>query len=147
MKRFSFRLAALLRHRHHLEEKERTRFSGIRNELLVEMERIRILRTREAEALAELTQQKSGDCDTRDIAWHYRYLDRVALELARSARRAAELESKLETQKQVMIEAMRGKKMIENLKIKKEKEFLTSLEHAEQKSVDEIVVTRYAHKQ
>jgi flagellar biosynthesis chaperone FliJ len=42
---------------------------------------------------------------------------------------------------------MRGKKMIENLKIKREKEFLTSLDRTEQKSVDEIVVTRYAHKQ
>ena len=46
-----------------------------------------------------------------------------------------------------MIEAMRDKKMIENLRSKREKEFLTALERTEQKSVDEIVVTRYAHKQ
>jgi flagellar export protein FliJ len=147
MKKFSFRLEALLRHRHHLEEKERTRFSGIRKELLAEMDHVRALRTKQGEVLAELTQKKSGDCDSQEIAWHYHFLDRLALELERSARRVAELDSRLEIQKQVMIEAMRGKKMIENLKIKREKEFLTSLDRTEQKSVDEIVVTRYAHKQ
>jgi len=147
MKKFSFRLETLLQHRRHLEEKERTRFSAIRNELLVEMDHTQTLRTKQAQALAELAQKKSGDCDVQEITWHYRFLDRLALELERSARRIAELEGKLEIQKQVMIEAMRNKKMIENLRSKREKEFLTALERAEQKSVDEIVVTRYAHKQ
>jgi flagellar FliJ protein len=147
MKKFSFRLETLLQHRHHLEEKERTKFSAIRNELLVEVDHIQALRTMQAQALAELAQTKSGDCDAQEITWHYRFLDRIALELERSARRIAELEGKLEIQKQVMIEAMRNKKMIENLRSKREKEFLTALERTEQKSVDEIVVTRYAHKQ
>jgi len=147
MKKFSFRLETLLQHRHHLEEKERTKFSAIRNELLAEVDHIQALRTTQAQALAELAQTKSGDCDAQEITWHYRFLDRIALELERSARRIAELEGKLEIQKQVMIEAMRDKKMIENLRSKREKEFLTALERAEQKSVDEIVVTRYAHKQ
>jgi flagellar FliJ protein len=147
MKKFSFRLETLLQHRQHLEEKERTKFSAIRNELLAEVNHIQALRTMQARALAELARKKSGDCDAQEIIWHYRYLDRIALELERSARRIAELEGKLEIQKQAMIEAMRNKKMIENLRSKREKEFLTALERAEQKSVDEIVVTRYAHKQ
>jgi flagellar protein FliJ len=147
MKKFSFRLESLLQHRNHLEEKERNKFTGIRNQLLVETENIQALRTKQAEALAELGRRKSGICDEQEIKWHYRFLDRIALELEQAARRIAELEGKLEIQKQIMIEAMRDKKMIENLRSKREKEFLTSIERTEQKSVDEIVVTRYAHKQ
>jgi len=146
MKRFSFRLETLLQHRHHLEEKERTKFSAIRNELMREMNHIQGLRAEKAQALAELVQKKSGDCDLWEITWHYRFLDRIALELERSARRITELEGRLETQKQVMIEAMRDKKMLENLRSKREKEYLTLLERTEQKSVDDIVVTRYASK-
>ena len=48
MKKFSFRLETLLQHRHHLEEKERTKFSGIRNELLAEVDHIQALRTKQA---------------------------------------------------------------------------------------------------
>ena len=146
MKRFSFRLETLLQHRHHLEEKERTKFSVIRNELMVEMNHSRALRTEQAHAMAELARRELGDCNLQEIAWHYRFLDRILLELERSARRITELEGRLETQKQVMIEAMRDKKMLENLRSKREKEFLTVLDRTEQKSVDDIVVTRYAHK-
>jgi len=147
MKKFSFRLETLLQHRHHLEEKERTKFSAIRNELMAEMKRVQALRTEQARTLAGLAQRKSGNCDLREIIWHYRFLDRIALELERAAKRIAEVEGRLEAQKQVMIEAMRDKKVLENLRSKRKKEYLTVLERTEQKAVDDVVVTRYAHKQ
>jgi flagellar biosynthesis chaperone FliJ len=45
-----------------------------------------------------------------------------------------------------MIESSRNKKTIENLRSKREKEFIAALETEERKSIDEIIVTRYALK-
>jgi flagellar FliJ protein len=147
MKKFVFRLETLLYHRRSIEERERIKFSRIRGELLAELDHLETLQAKHAETRSELALKKSGECDSREISWFYRFLDRLSLEMAVARERIAQLEQELEVQKQIMIEASRDKKMIENLRLKKEKEFLVSLERQEQKSVDEIVVTRFAFKQ
>ena len=147
MKKFVFRLETLLYHRRSIEERERIKFSRIRGELLAELDHLETLQAKHAETRSELALKKSGECDSREISWFYRFLDRLSLEMAVARERIAQLERELEVQKQIMIEASRDKKMIENLRLKKEKEFLVSLERQEQKSVDEIVVTRFAFKQ
>lgn len=147
MKKFVFRLETLLYHRRSIEERERIKFSRIRGELLAELDHLETLQAKHAETRSELALKKSGECDSREISWFYRFLDRLSLEMAVARERIAQLERELEVQKQIMIEASRDKKMIENLRLKKEKEFLVSLERQEQKSIDEIVVTRFAFKQ
>jgi flagellar FliJ protein len=147
MKKFVFRLETLLNHRRNIEERERIKFSRIRGELLAELNHLEMLEAKHAETRSELALEESGECDSREISWFYRFLDRLSLEMATSRERIAQLERELEVQKQIMIEASRDKKMIENLRLKKQKEFLVSLERQEQKSVDELVVTRFALKQ
>jgi flagellar FliJ protein len=147
MKKFVFRLETLLHHRRNIEERERIKFSRIRSELLAELKHLEMLEAKHAETRSELASEESGECDSREISWFYRFLDRLSLEMATSRGRIAQLERELEVQKQIMIEASRDKKMIENLRLKKHKEFFVSLERQEQKSVDELVVTRFALKQ
>jgi flagellar FliJ protein len=147
MKKFVFRLETLLQHRHNIEERERIKFSCIRGELMAALEHMKHLRAKQAQTLSELASKKSGKCDSQEIAWFYSFLDRLSWEMERCSERIGKLEQHLEAQKQIMIEASRNKKMVQNLRNKKEKEFLVSLERIEQKSIDEIVVTRYARKQ
>jgi len=146
MKKFLFRLETLLRHRNNIEERERSKFSRIRTELAAEVENLQRLRTQQAQVRADLTVLKSGSGDQGEINWHYRFQDRLCWNVEQSSKRIARLEGELETQKQVMIEASRDAKMIANLRGKKEKEFLAGLERIEQKTIDEIVVTRYSLK-
>jgi flagellar FliJ protein len=147
MKKFAFSLETLLQHRINIEERERNKFRLIRAELQEELNHQQSLSARHKQARSELAQQKSGTCDGREIASFYRYLDRLDRELKRSAERAAELEKHLEAQKQVMIKASRDKQMIENLKKKKRREYLLSVDRQEQKSIDEMVVNRFAFRQ
>jgi len=147
MKKFVFRLETLLNHRRNIEERERIKFSRIRSELLAELNHLEMLEAKQAETRSELASEESGKCDEREISCFCRFLDRLSREMAVSRERVTRLEQELEAQKQIMIEASRDKKMIENLRLKKQKEFLVSLERQEQKSVDELVVTRFALKQ
>jgi len=144
MKKFQFRLETLLQHRRNIEEKERTKFSRIRAELLAEVAHKEALCAKQAETRAELAHKESGVCDSQEILWFYRYLDRLARQVEKSAERITLLEKELEAQKQIMIRTSRDKKMIENLRGKKEKEFFVGMEREEQKSIDEIVVTRFS---
>jgi flagellar FliJ protein len=146
MKKFVFGLETLLQHRINLEDKERNKFRRIRAELQEELNHQQSLGARQTQALTELAQQKAGTCDGREIEWFYLYLNRLQQELKRSAERVAELGKHLEAQKQVMIEASRNKQMIENLKKKRRKEYLVSVDREEQKFIDEIVVNRFAFR-
>ncbi len=146
MKKFAFRLETLLWHRTHLEEKERNKFALMRAKLLAEVAHKDTLRTRQGNTMAELKQKKSGSYDAEEIGRYYLFLDRLEQEIQQSKRRAAQLEKDLDTQKQIMIGASRNRQMIENLKKRKRKEYYVALDREDQKSADEIVVTRFAHK-
>lgn len=147
MKKFVFRLETLLQHRINIEEKERNKFRKLRIELQDALNHQKALAARQVQARAELAQQKSGVCDGGEIEWSYLYLNRLDLEMKRSAERIVELERHCDAQRQIMIEASRNKQMIENLKAKKRKEHLVALDREEQKFIDEIVVNRFALSQ
>lgn len=146
MKKFAFRLETLLRHRSHLEEKERNKFALVRAKLLAEINHKDALQIRQGNALAELKLKQSEPYDAEETGWYYRFLNRLEEEIQRSNKRALQLEKDLEMQKQVMIRASRDKQMIENIRKKKQKEYRVALDREDQKSNDEIVVTRFAHK-
>ncbi len=144
MRKFVFNLENLLQYRLHLEEKERNKFSLMRAELLAELKRKVELETQQRNTRSELLLKKSGIYDAQEISWFYLFLNRLEKEIQRSNDRAARLERSLETQKQIMISASRNKQMIENLKKKRQKEYGVALDREDQKSIDEIVVTRFA---
>jgi flagellar protein FliJ len=146
MKKFAFRLETLLQHRIKIEEKERDKFSRLRAEMLAELRRKEELCAQQADTLSALMLRKSCGSDSQEIAWHYRFLDRLAHEIKLSNQRTVELENSVEAQKRVMIEASRKKQMIENLKEKRRREHFIAMEREDQKNVDEIVVTRFARR-
>jgi len=147
VKKFIFRLETLRLHRRNLEERERTRFSMVRGELLAEQANLQKLQTKHQETRSDLASNKAGDCNAGEIDLCCRFLNRLDREIANSTRRLAQLELQVEKQKQSMIEASRDRKMIENLREKREKEFEVALERGERKAVDEMVVTRFGFRQ
>jgi len=147
VKKFVFRLETLLQHRQSLEERERTKFSRVRGELLAEQANLQQLQTKHQETRSDLASKKTGDCDGGEIDLCYRFLNRLDREIVQSTRRLVQLQMQVEKQKQSMIEASRDRKMIENLREKREKEFQVALEQGERKAVDEIVVTRFGFRQ
>jgi flagellar protein FliJ len=147
MKKFSFGLETLLQHRIRLEENEKNRFTKIRAELQTELKHKETIAARQKESRSELGHRQEASCDPEEIGWYLRYLTRLDMEIKRSIERIVELEKHVDAQRQIMVEASRNKQMIENLKKKKHKEHIASAEREERKSIDEMVVTRFALKQ
>jgi len=147
MKKFSFKLETLLQYRTNIEEKERLALSRLNFMLQAEIGQRERLRAIERETLAQLTLERSGAGQEAESRWYYPYLDRLRLEIERSSLRITNLEKEVDAQKLVVIEASKKKKVLDTLKTKRVKEFTAAVEKQEQKAVDEIVVTRYAHKE
>jgi flagellar export protein FliJ len=146
MKKFSFNLEVLRKHRHMVEEQERIKFAAINFKLQDEHKHLQDLRNQQWNTIALLTQKKAGTYDSQEIAWFYSYLDHLSKEMNQSSERLSKLRGELDQQRQVLVVATRDMKMLDNLRNKKEKEFKVAQQRLEQKSVDDIVVTRFAHR-
>jgi flagellar protein FliJ len=147
MKRFRFNLATLLRHRVSLEEKERVELSNVRYRHQTQQNHHKSLQSKLRETLVELTEKRTASTDHQELTWYYLYIDRLHLEIKQSGRKLAQLEQELEKQRTRVIEATKNRKVLDTLKVKKEKEHNLTMDRMEQKAIDDLVVIRYANKE
>jgi flagellar protein FliJ len=142
MKKFSFNLETLLRHRKNIEEREKTALSRIQYSLQSEQQRRDWISRKNVETLSELETLRRERAAQEELRLYYPYLDRLRHEAEASAQNIVKLEKELQEQKTVVLTASRNKKVIEILKSRKKSEFLIEVDRQEQKVIDEIVVTR-----
>jgi flagellar FliJ protein len=146
MKRFAFRLETVLRHRKNLEEKERNELFRLVALLNQQCDQLKKLQHRSDETLLELAEKKLENFEHAEIGWFYTYLDHLRREMDKCRKKIAQLEEQIQKQKMALVEASKRKKILDTLKAKKEKEYVSGVEKVEQKAVDEIVVIRFPQK-
>jgi flagellar FliJ protein len=143
MKKFSFNLETLLRHRKNIEEREKTALSRVQYCLQSEQQRRDQISRKNVETLSELETLRRECAAQEELRLYYPYLDRLRHEAEASAQNIVKLEKELQDQKTVVLTASRNKKVIEILKSRKKSEFLIEADRQEQKVIDEMVVTRF----
>jgi flagellar export protein FliJ len=147
MKRFVFALETLLRYRRNLEEKERNELSRLFFRYHREKQSLASLQSKHGDAMMELTQKRTGEVDPREIEWSCLYLKRLEFEMEECRKRIHQLEKEIEIQKKAVIEATKKTKILDTLKSHKRQDYLAAYDKEEQKTVDEIVVTRFARRE
>ena len=146
MKRFAFRLDTVLRHRKNLEEKERNELFRLVSLLNQKCDQLKKLQDKNDDTLMELTSRKLEDFEHTEISWFYSYLEHLRREMEQCRKQITELERQIQNQKMALVEASKRKKILDTLKTRQEKEYLTRVEKEEQKAVDDIVVIRFPQK-
>jgi flagellar FliJ protein len=146
MKKFAFRLETLLRYRKNLEEKEQAELFQLFSRLQRENGHLQDLQRKHQDVLAELTEHRSAGADYGETSWFYLYLDRLRFEMRRSAERIYRLEQDIQEQKTVLIEASKKKKILDSLKTKEQKAYVSAADKQEQKAIDDLVVIRFPYK-
>lgn len=144
MPKFTFTLETLLRHREDIEQRERDELFRITYKYQVELDHRNGLTASFHETMQEIALKYENNTIDPELAWSYRYLNRLTYEIGESDKRLAQLQSEIQAQKVIVIEASKKRKTLSSMKAKKEKEFILAVEKQEQKEIDEIVVTRYA---
>jgi len=144
MKKFSFNLETLLRHRKYLEEKERHELSRLFFTYQSELNQRQTIERKYLETLSELARKRQGNLDHQEMSWFYLYMDRLRLELEQSAQRILRLEKQIQIQQTAMLEASKKRKVVDALKTRRHRRHAAAADREEQKAVDELVITRYA---
>lgn len=147
MPRFLFNLQTLLQHRESIEQKERDELLRLDYRFKTELRHRDGLIAKFREATTELSTRHSENKDHQELNWFYIYLQRLHQEIEESEKRLAQLGKEIQAQKEVVIEAVKKKKVLAALRVKKEREFITEMDKQEQKEVDDLVVTRYASRE
>lgn len=143
MPKFLFSLETLLRHRDDIEQRERDELLRLTYKYQTELRHRDDLTHKFRETMKALSNHRSENADGQEINWFYLYLNRLTQEIGESEKCIARLQSEVQTQKEVVIEASKKKKVLASLKSKKEKEFTLEMERQEQKEIDDMVIARY----
>ena len=148
MKKYRFPLETLLRHRQELEEKERNSLLQLRAGLRREEDfRDRLEAVKESARQEMATGVAAGAVlDPVDLQLSTRYLQRLGVESDRSEKRIESLSRDVQTQTSAVVDATRKTKVLDTLKGKSFKEYRRNADSLEQKSVDDLVATRFVGK-
>ncbi len=146
MKKFAFNLETVLHHRENLEQKERDELSRMNYQLQAEIRSREDLRERLRRTALELSDLQNREADAGEVRWYCLYTDRLRHEIAAGDRRIARLERDIQAQKAVVIESIKKRKVLQSLKARKLRDYEVTAEREGRKTVDEIVVTRFARK-
>ncbi len=145
--KFLFSLETLLQHRENVEQKERDELLRLTYRYQLELHCRSDLAAKFKETMNELSLKRANNSAHQELNWFYLYLNRLTFEIGECEKRLSQLQSQVQAQKEVVIEATKKKKILATMKAKKEKEYIVALEKQEQKEVDELVVMRHAAKE
>jgi flagellar export protein FliJ len=145
--KFQFNLETLLRHREDIEQKERDELFRLTYKYQLELSNRDHLTGKFQETMNELSLKQAENSVHRELTYFYLYLKRLNYEIGECEKRLCQLQSEVQAQKEVVIEASKKRKTLATMKGKKEKEHILASEKQEQKEIDELVVTRYTTRE
>ena len=144
MSKFRFSLEVLLKHREDVEQRERDSLFRAAYAYQVELRERDRLEQKQLDTIKELSLKQEEKVQPPEVNWFQLYLSRLRHEIGECEKRLVELDSKVQSQKRIVIEATQKRKVLSTLKSKKEKEFILALDKKEQKEVEEWIVARHA---
>ncbi len=138
MKRFKFPLDTLLKYRINIEKKKKEEWAKAKMERVKAEERLEQIYAEERERREYLESLMEGELDLREFQLVQRYIGQL-IRLERIQSKIVEEKKKVEEEKlKEWIEARKDKKVLENYREKKWKEYLYELDKEEQKMVDDL---------
>ncbi|MCP4114773.1 MAG: flagellar export protein FliJ [Desulfobacteraceae bacterium] len=138
MKRFSFKLEALLKYRRYLELLAQQEMAQAYKNVQESEMRIRELKVEFSRGSAALDRAVTGGIRAVEFKSHADYLDSVDGDRAREIKRKAGLETVLGEKQTALTRKSVDKKVLERLKDRKKSEYLGEFLKAEQNASDEI---------
>ena len=143
MPRFTFRLAPVLLLRERIEEEKKMLLAVAQRELRdAEIERQRLRDRREA--LAKELVEEHRKLDAESLRMTYAHLDFLAREITAADWRVAASSQAVEASREVLMQASKGRKILDRLRSRRKQEFDLEQQRVEQRDLDEANSRRHA---
>jgi flagellar FliJ protein len=146
MKRFRFRLDALLKFRHFLMRQAQLELAKAHTEVLDCEARILQCRARYAEAARKFDEETFAGITARRLLRLTDYLEAVDREIASESQRRRMLLKTLAEKQRALARRSVDRKVMENLKDRQKEAYYSQMMRSEQKAADETVILRQDRK-
>jgi flagellar protein FliJ len=142
MRRFKFRLEAVLKHRTVIEELAQQAFAKVQLELKAADERLAELRTGYSEAVAG----RSAGVDLDDVTRRERYVDTLLVRISEQERVREGINARLDDARSALVSARQAREAIERVKEQDYRNYLREAGLEEQRLIDEMATVRHGRK-
>lgn len=142
MKKYQFRLQKLLEIKGIFEDEAERIFRDAIRELTARVEELDELRSQMRRLLKDLTDLRKLGIDIAIQMLYERYSRRLRNKTGRQIKEVSRAEELVELRREKLIEAIRNRKTLENLKIKDYEHYLQDLRRFEQSVIDDLSILR-----
>jgi flagellar FliJ protein len=146
MRKFRFSLQAPLDHARHVEERLELQLARLRERLESERAKLYNFVRRRSEQLDSLARECEGLLDLEQIRRRRRHIDALSDAVERAKLAVAAAQQVVGEKRDELVAAMKRRKTFERLRDRRAAEHKLEMDRLEQKSSDEIAVSRHARR-
>ncbi|MBW2252341.1 MAG: flagellar export protein FliJ [Deltaproteobacteria bacterium] len=143
---YKFSLQSLLNHRKHIEENLDKELGRIKRAVNNEKRRLENIKTEKLKCTKELPKKQGDGKKVNEIILCFNYLDKLSKDIDKQKRCLNDVEKEYDIKRNELIEAMKKRKTLEQLKEKDMKAFNYSKMKVEQDIMNEVAANRFIRK-
>ncbi|MGI6707454.1 MAG: flagellar export protein FliJ [Clostridia bacterium] len=145
MKKFVFSLQTLLNLRESVEKEQKNKLQAIQTELHGMRQDLYRLQEQKQQAVTAYLQECEEGITTSRMKEYHAFFETMEKRIEEQKKAIKDTEKKEEQQKQLVIHAMKQRKILENLREKHCRQYLLEEQAKEQKRLDELAAQRAGH--
>ncbi|WP_371368973.1 hypothetical protein SRRS_23400 [Sporomusa rhizae] len=143
MKKFRFRLETLLKFRKMREEEAQIKLAEANIKLRKEQDILKDLRKKQADIFLLLNQKQTNSPTIETLKTYSYYIDKIKSDITAQQEEVAKAAAYRQECLVVMEDAMKQRKLVDNLRTKRLEQYNDELLHEEQKILDELGTQAY----
>lgn len=143
MKKFRFRLETLLKFRKMREEEAQIKLAEANIKLRNEQDILQDLRKKQADIFLLLNQKQTNSPTIETLKTYSYYIDKIKSDITAQQEEVAKAAAYRQECLVVMEDAMKQRKLVDNLRTKRLEQYNDELLHEEQKILDELGTQAY----
>ena len=144
---FKFKLQSVLDYRLNIEEKILNEFSELKRELDRQKAMLEELKSERENMVAGLRNMQSQTIKAHDISSILVYVDRLRESEKQQKQVIQQIMEAVDKKRQELVEAVKNRKIMENLKDKQKEEYIKDVNDTEQKDSDEMSVLKFGGRE
>jgi len=144
---FKFKLQSILEYRVNIEEKILNEFSDLKRDLEEKRAVLKALVTERESLMNDLRNMQSVTMRVDDIAALVAYVENIRMKEKEQKNILHQAKEKVEKKRQELMEAVRNRKVMENLRDKHAAEYQKNLNELEQKNSDEMSMLKLGRRE
>jgi len=144
---FKFKLQSILEYRVNIEEKILNEFSDLKRDLEEKRAVLKALVAERESLMNDLRNMQSVTMRVDDIAALVAYVENIRMKEKEQKNILHQAKEKVEKKRQELMEAVRNRKVMENLRDKHAAEYQKNLNELEQKNSDEMSMLKFGRRE